>query len=248
MPRCKRSPGFGTYPQCASLRWCPPGGERPMPPRATAASGSITEDGDLPDLSGMALLGVMSDRKREIIRSLASSFATRGYHAVGMRELAQAVGLNQGTLYHYFSSKNHALLAVCLVGQDETHGIVAAVLEETEDFSERIRLLFDRYLHSLDTLGDFIDVFANQRGAVPHELSEPLRSGWAKTRELYRRIFDEAAEDGAIAKGTDANSAILMLVGVYRMTNMLHRTKRKAEIKPFIDLAVSVLINGFSKR
>ena len=142
------------------------------------------EDVAVLGLSGKDRLDAMSERKRTIICSLASSFAKRGYHAVGMRELAQEVGLNQGTLYYYFPSKNHALLAVCLVGQDETYGIVSNVLSETRDFSHRIMILFDRYLDSLDGLGDFIDVFANQRDALPKDLAQPLRSGWRKTREL----------------------------------------------------------------
>lgn len=196
------------------------------------------------DSCGMAHLDAMSERKREITCSLASSFATRGYHAVGMRELAQSVGLNQGTLYYYFPSKNHALLAVCLVGQAETHAIVAGVINDEKDFAGRIRLLFDRYLTSLEELGDFIDVFANQRDVLPRDIAEPLRSGWKSTRALYRQIFDEAIDEGALAPDTDSESAILMLVGVYRMTNMLHRTKRKQEIRPFIDLAVPVLLKG----
>lgn len=190
----------------------------------------------------------MSTRKREIICSLASSFATRGYHAIGMRELAQAVGLNQGTLYHHFPSKNHALLAVCLVGQDETHRIVREVIDETRDFSDRIHLLFDRYLQSLESLGDFIDVFANQRDALPRELAGPLRTGWRNTRQLYLQIFDDALADGAISDEVDRNSAVLMLVGVYRMTNMLHRTGRQQEMRPFIDVATRVLLDGFRRR
>lgn len=208
----------------------------------------VTKHKDISHLSGADHLAGMSERKREIIRSLAASFATRGYHGVGMRELAQGVGLNQGTLYYYFPSKNHALLAVCLVGQDETHNIVANVVRETRDFPQRVRLLFEQYLVSLEELGDFIDVFANQRDLLPRDLAGPLRTGWRKTRELYRQIFDDAAADGAIPADTDRDSAILMLVGVYRMANMLHRTKRKQEMRPFVDLAVHVLLDGFLKR
>lgn len=197
--------------------------------------------------SGLAHLDAMSTRKREIICSLASSFARRGYHAVGMRELAQTIGLNQGTLYHHFPSKDHALLAVCLIGQDETHRIVVEIVNETRDFSDRITLLFERYLEGLDKVGDFIDVFANQRDALPAELEAPLRAGWRKTRQLYLQIFDDALADGAISSKIDRSSAVLMLVGVYRMTNMLHRMGRRREIGPFIDVAVRVLLDGFRR-
>jgi len=57
---------------------------------------------------GAAMVAGMSKRKRGVVASMAAAFAARGYHAVGMRELAQDLGLNQGTLHHHFPSRDHA--------------------------------------------------------------------------------------------------------------------------------------------
>jgi AcrR family transcriptional regulator len=47
-----------------------------------------------------------------ILSSAAGLFSRRGYHAVGIRELADAVGLSTSTLYHYYATKQDILYAI----------------------------------------------------------------------------------------------------------------------------------------
>jgi AcrR family transcriptional regulator len=53
-------------------------------------------------------------RREEIVAAAARIFATRGYAAVGMRDIAEAVGMRGASLYHHFASKEEILYAVCL--------------------------------------------------------------------------------------------------------------------------------------
>ncbi len=51
----------------------------------------------------------MSD---DILSRAATLFSQRGYHAVGIRDLAEAVGLSTSTLYHYYATKQDILFAI----------------------------------------------------------------------------------------------------------------------------------------
>jgi AcrR family transcriptional regulator len=51
----------------------------------------------------------MSDN---ILARAAGLFSERGYHAVGIRDLADAVGLSTSTLYHYYRTKQDILFAI----------------------------------------------------------------------------------------------------------------------------------------
>jgi AcrR family transcriptional regulator len=48
-------------------------------------------------------------QRERILRIAAGMFAARGYHAVGMAELGEAVALGRGALYHHISSKEDLL-------------------------------------------------------------------------------------------------------------------------------------------
>ncbi len=48
-----------------------------------------------------------------IVAAAAELFARDGYHAVGMRDIAEALGIRGASLYHHYSSKEEILFAVC---------------------------------------------------------------------------------------------------------------------------------------
>lgn len=50
--------------------------------------------------------------EQRIVDAATRLFAERGYHAVGMRELADAVGLRPASLYNHYRSKQELLFAI----------------------------------------------------------------------------------------------------------------------------------------
>jgi AcrR family transcriptional regulator len=48
----------------------------------------------------------------DILARAAALFSQRGYHGVGIRDLAEAVGLSTSTLYHYYATKQDILFAI----------------------------------------------------------------------------------------------------------------------------------------
>ena len=46
-----------------------------------------------------------SVRRREIVASAALLFREQGYHSVSMNQIAEQVGLQKPSVYHYFGSK-----------------------------------------------------------------------------------------------------------------------------------------------
>lgn len=54
----------------------------------------------------------MPGKREQIVELARELMARRGADAMGMRELADAAGLNVATLYHYFPSKTDLLAAV----------------------------------------------------------------------------------------------------------------------------------------
>src|SRR4051812_12866572 len=51
-------------------------------------------------------------RRDDIMRTATELFAARGHHGTRMDDLADAVGLNKATLYHYYASKSLLLFDI----------------------------------------------------------------------------------------------------------------------------------------
>ena len=52
------------------------------------------------------------DNRTALLNAALDLFATRGYDAVGVQEICEAVGVTKPTLYHYFGSKQGLLQAL----------------------------------------------------------------------------------------------------------------------------------------
>ena len=55
-------------------------------------------------------------QKQLAIRSAAAVFAEKGFHGASTRDIAERMGIKEGSLYYYFKSKEEALGEVCLFG------------------------------------------------------------------------------------------------------------------------------------
>jgi TetR/AcrR family transcriptional regulator, cholesterol catabolism regulator len=190
----------------------------------------------------------MTKRRWHVLASAAACFAARGYHGVGMRELAQAAGLNPGTLYHHFESKDHVLQAICLIGHQRTRADLERVLAEARGLEARLRLLFRLHVETLGEIGDFMQVYINLREFVSPERAAPLRQGWELHKARQRTLFQDAIAAGEIEPNIDVRHAGRMLTGAIRIVNQLHRAGRGDEVGQFSDFAQQVLTQGLLRR
>src|SRR6476469_3460851 len=112
---------------------------------------------------------IAGGRRVEIAAAAARFFAEQGYHTVGMREIAEAVGMRGASLYNHFSAKEEVLYAIAL-------GMTKGPVEE--------------HLPLLDAGG-------TARGAAARPHSQPRRApGGAPRRPPRTRRPDARAPGG----------------------------------------------------
>lgn len=70
-------------------------------------------------------------RRQEILGTALRVFAEQGYRATSMREIADAVGLSQAGLLHYFRSKDDLLAEVLRLRDAEHYAFNQRVAEKT---------------------------------------------------------------------------------------------------------------------
>jgi AcrR family transcriptional regulator len=186
----------------------------------------------------------MSARRWEVLASLAKTLAESGYYAVGMRTLAQDAGLNPGTLYHHFASKDDALLSICMAAHERTLRDLRQVMAQQTSFTARVKALFDAHCASLDEMGDFLQVYINLREHVPAHMAAPLEAGWLAYRRLLGRLFNDAKQAGEIRSDLNSKHLSRMLVALIRVVNQLHRAGRAREIALFAELAHETFVRG----
>src|SRR5881275_2583711 len=81
------------------------------------------------------------DSRQEILRTAARLFQQRGYHATSMNDVASALKLSKGGLYHHFQSKDEILFNLMDHAMDITQERVIDPVRSIADPERRLRML-----------------------------------------------------------------------------------------------------------
>jgi AcrR family transcriptional regulator len=91
----------------------------------------------------------VNQRRDEIVAAAARTFARDGYAAVGMRDVAEAVGIRGASLYHHFTSKEEILYAICLTVTQEPNDHNLPLLDAPGTPTQRLAALVRAHLEHL---------------------------------------------------------------------------------------------------
>src|SRR5437660_12822539 len=72
----------------------------------------------------------MSSRRSELTRQAARLFAEKGYHGTSIGDLAEAMGVQKGSLYAHIDSKADLLWEVARDGGDAFHAAIDDVPDD----------------------------------------------------------------------------------------------------------------------
>ena len=81
------------------------------------------------------------DSRQEILRAAARLFQQRGYDATSMNDVAAALKLSKGGLYHHFQSKDEILFEIMNHAMEITQELVIAPVRRITGPEERLRAL-----------------------------------------------------------------------------------------------------------
>jgi TetR/AcrR family transcriptional regulator, cholesterol catabolism regulator len=81
------------------------------------------------------------DSRQEILRTAARLFQQRGYDATSMNDVAAALKLSKGGLYHHFQSKDEILFEIMDHAMEITEERVLAPVRAIADPRDRLRAL-----------------------------------------------------------------------------------------------------------
>lgn len=121
-------------------------------------------------------------RREELLAVATKLFAARGYHGTRMDDVADVVGLNKATVYHYYASKSLILYDIYQRAADNT---LAAV---HDDPSWTAREALYQYTVRLLT-----QIAANPEGAAVYFQEQPYISEWF-TEEQVAEILEKETQ------------------------------------------------------
>jgi AcrR family transcriptional regulator len=153
----------------------------------------------------------MTARRQELTREASRLFAERGYHGTSMDALAQALGVQKGSLYSLVGSKQELLYTTMRAGADAFHAALDAVPERASA-AERVRVALRGHLRVVSEQLDVATVFTREWRYLEGEHREEIVSERRRYEERWRALFREGVESGDLRVDLDVGAATLLVL------------------------------------
>jgi AcrR family transcriptional regulator len=153
----------------------------------------------------------MATRKDELAREAARLFAERGFHGTSMGDLAEALGVQKGSLYSLTGSKQELLFETMREGARAFHAMLDSVPEDAPAV-ERIRLALRGHLRVVAEQLDVATVFTREWRYLDDEYRDEILDERRRYEERWRALVREGVESGDLRTDLDAGAAVLLVL------------------------------------
>jgi len=187
-------------------------------------------------------------QRLQAIRSAAAVFAEKGFHGSSTRDIAEHMGIKQGSLYYYFKSKEEALGEVCLFGIEDYADHMKVIAASDQSFESKLMATITSHLSSYRERNEALKVYNDERLYLPEEKRKNLKLLGSGYRQLLEEIFEEGVQSGALRSSIDCHFAAQAVIGICNAWGDIIVRDPDLDLFDIIQKCTDLLINGFRER
>lgn len=187
-------------------------------------------------------------QRLQAIKSAAAVFAEKGFHGSSTRDIAEHMGIKQGSLYYYFKSKEEALGEVCLYGIEDYVEHMKVIATSDQSFESKLMATITSHLSSYRERNEALKVYNDERLYLPKEKRKNLKSLGSGYRQLLEEIFEEGVRSGVLRDTLDCHFAAQAVIGICNAWGDIIVRDPDLDLFEIIQKCSDLLLNGFRER
>ena len=184
---------------------------------------------------------------RTRIRDAAAAlFRDQGYAAVSLRAIAAAAGMQSGSVYYHFGSKEEIVTEVLNLGIERVHDQVSttiAKLPVDADAATLIRTGIRNHLKALFAFSAYTSANVRIYGQVPASARQDNLAVRRRYEGLWDDILSRAKARGGVQDGIDLAAFRLLLVGSLNATLEWFDPNR-SRVEDLAECYADILLGG----
>jgi TetR/AcrR family transcriptional regulator, cholesterol catabolism regulator len=185
------------------------------------------------------------DSRQEILRTAARLFQQRGYDATSMNDVAAALKLSKGGLYHHFQSKDEILFEIMDHAMEITQERVINPVRSIADPEERLRALIRLHIEVVLSPRDReITVMLHENHPLPPSLRKKINSRKKDYVHFLENLMGEVQEKAGRKIPNHAKARVSPRAAAFALLGMINWIYQW--YKPEGDLQAQNLIPQFT--
>jgi AcrR family transcriptional regulator len=155
------------------------------------------------------------DSRQEMLRVAARLFQQQGYDATSMSDVAAALKLSKGGLYHHFQSKDEILFDLMTHALDITEARVIDPLRNIADPEQRLRTLIRLHVDLVMSGRDReITVLLHENHPLPPSLRKQINARKKEYIHFVETLIAEVQQARRTTRAVSARAATFALLGM----------------------------------
>ena len=185
-------------------------------------------------------------QRQAAIRAAAAVFAEKGYYGSSTRDIAERMGIKQGSLYYYFKSKEAALSEVCMFGMHDYAERMNSIATSDQSFRAKLVATVTSHVTKYREKNEALRVYNAERLYLPESKRRKLKELGSGYRQQLEEIFQEGVRNGDIRQSIDCHFAAQTVIGMCNAWGELIVRNPDMDLFEIIEKCIDLLINGFS--
>ena len=222
-----------------------------MKPRVYPRKARATRWHSSPQLFTMTRDGTRDvvDSRQEILRTAARLFQQRGYDATSMNDVASALKLSKGGLYHHFQSKDEILFEIMNHAMEITQEMVVAPVRRIVGPEERLRALIRLHIEVVLSPRDReITVMLHENHPLPPTLRKRINARKKEYIHFVESLITDVqtnAQRGRPTKGAvSPRAAAFALLGMINWIYQWYKPEGDLQAKNLVPQFTDLVFGG----
>jgi AcrR family transcriptional regulator len=159
--------------------------------------------------------------RHQVLKAAAGLFKRQGYAATTLRQIADDAGIQAGSVYYHFESKDRILTEILDLGIELVHKAVLErlnALPQDASSREKFAAAVEGHLTGLLQHGEYTSASIRVYGQLPADLRRPNQNRRRRYSALWDQLLTEAAERGEMRSGADLHMTRLIVLGAINWT------------------------------
>src|SRR5262245_42913811 len=185
------------------------------------------------------------DSRQEILRTAARLFQEQGYDATSMNDVAAALKLSKGGLYHHFQSKDEILFDLMNHAMDITQERVINSVRGIADPEERLRTLIRRHIAVVLSERDReITVMLHENHPLPPSLRKRINARKKDYVHFVENLIAEVQRGRGTKLGITPRAAAFALLGMINWIYQWYRPEGALQEEGLVQQYTEIFFQG----
>ncbi|MDF2366714.1 TetR/AcrR family transcriptional regulator [Sneathiella sp.] len=184
-----------------------------------------------------------------ILLSATRALRKKGYDGITLRHIAEAAGIEAGSIYYHFASKEEIIDDVLSRGLNEIVEGVIYILENESAFSDyasRLASAIRAHMHYLFVRNDFVAMNIRIYGQLPEDMREKHRPIRQQYSNSWSRTLVRAQESGEVRSDLDVLQMRQLMLGALNWSaNWFHPNWDGEEASKSLDDLIGKVLTVF---